>query len=98
VPNGKLAEDRHHDQPAIGELVVAHHGVTVVAGLAPAAESLEHVARLARTIEHEPGRVELLALLREDRHARVDDLHDVIGSDRQRVVRWVPEICRPLRP
>ncbi len=37
------------------------------------------------------GRIEQVTFLREDRHAAVDDLHDVIGPDREGVVRRVPE-------
>ncbi len=93
-----LAEDRHHDQPPVGELIVAHHGVAVVAALAGAAEPLEHVVRLHGTVEHLARGVVHRALLREDRHARVHDLHDVVGPHGQRVVGRVAQPRRALRP
>ena len=105
LPHGRLigphrttAEDRHDDQPAIGELVVAHDRVAVVERLALAAEALEHVVRVHRAVQHLARRVELLALLREDRHARVHGLHDVIGADGERVVGRVAQRGRALRP
>jgi hypothetical protein len=44
-PDRTAPEDRHHDEPAVGELVVADDGIAVVAGFARPAETLEDVVR-----------------------------------------------------
>jgi hypothetical protein len=79
-------EKRHHDQPPIGELIVADNGIAVIRPLALAAKPLEEVRRLDGSVQHAAGRIEPSALLREDRRPRVHDLDDVIGSDGERVV------------
>ncbi len=94
---GDAREDRHDDQPPIGELVVAHDGVAVVALVARTTEASKDVARLDRAIQHAPRGVEARALLRVDRHARVHELHDVIGPDGERIVGWIPPRVRALR-
>ena len=96
-PRRTTPEERHHDEPAIGNLVVAHDRVAVVRRLALPAEALEEVRGWHRTVEHAPSRVELPALLREDGGLGVDDLHDVIGPDGERVVRRVANVRRALR-
>ena len=80
-------EQRQNDEPAVRELIVAHHDVAAVPRLAVAREVLEHVVGRNRPEQHFPRRVVLLALLREDRDAAtVHDLHDVIRADGERVV------------
>ena len=76
-------EDRNHDQPAIGQLVVAHHGVAVVAHAAANAEAGEDGVVGHGAIEQLAGGVVLLALLGEDGHVAVQDLEDMVGADRQ---------------
>lgn len=46
LPNGQAREDRHDDQPAVRELIIAHDRVAVVALLARPAEATKDVARL----------------------------------------------------
>src|SRR4029434_9361662 len=91
------AEDRHHDQPSIGELVVAHDGVAVVGRLARAGEAGKHGVVGHGAGEHRARRAVLLPLLGEDRHARIHRLHDVVGADREAVVRRVAKRRRSLR-
>ena len=81
----------HHDEPPIRDLIVADHGVAVVARLARPAESPEHVVGRHRPVERAAGRVESVAFLGEDRHPGVHDLHDVIRSDREAVVRRIAQ-------
>jgi hypothetical protein len=96
-PHRATPEERHHDEPAIRDLVVARHRIAVVGRLALAAEALEEVRGRHGTVHDAPGRVELLALLREDCRLAVHDLNDVIGPDGKRVVRGVAKIGRALR-
>ena len=96
-PRRSPREDRHDDQPAIGQLVVADDGVTVVARLAWAGESLEDVVRGHRSIKHPAGGVEHRTLLREGRHARIHGLHDVIGPHGKAVVGGIAAASRALR-
>ena len=64
------------------ELVVANDRVAVGARFADAAEAREH--RVGAPVR---GRATVvLPLFREDRHLRVDDLEDVIGTDGEGVV------------
>jgi hypothetical protein len=79
-------EDRHHDQPAIGELVITHDRVAVVRGLARAAEAFEDRVGQDWAVENLASRVEPLALLREDGHPRIDGLHNVVWPDGETVV------------
>src|SRR2546428_266735 len=39
--NGSAPEDRHHNQPAVGELIITHYGVAGVRCFAFAAEAFE---------------------------------------------------------
>src|SRR5206468_10488954 len=91
---GTTNEDRHDDEPAIGELIVAHDGVPIVVRLAGAAEALEqHIRR--------NGAVDDPAVLAENRHARVHNLEHVISAHGERVVGWIarrPTPCGPWRP
>src|SRR5436309_5265836 len=87
-------KDRHHDQPAIGQLIVAHDGITVVVRFARAAEALEQGVR-------RDGTVDDFAVLPKDRHAGIDDLEDVVASHGERVVGGVaclPAAVRTLEP
>src|SRR5262249_6371974 len=102
-PSGRLirtnrapAEDRHYDQPAMRQLIVTNDRVSVVAGIAGAAEALEHRVRRHRTQQHLARLVVRLPLLREYREPAVHDLYDVIGAHCQAVVRRVPQIRGPL--
>src|SRR5439155_13995906 len=80
------AEDRHHDEPAIRELVIADNSVAIGARFADTAESSEQRVAADRTVQRLARRVVARALLREDRQLRVDDLHDVVWTDGERVV------------
>jgi hypothetical protein len=82
-------EDRHHDQPSIGKLVISHDRIAIVPGFTRSAESPEHGVVRNRAVQHSAGRVVPLALLREDRETRVHGLHDVIRADREAVIRRV---------
>jgi hypothetical protein len=93
----KPAKDRHHNQPAIRELIVAHHRVAIRAVRASAIEAAEDVVRPDWPVQHFAGRIELTSPLRVDRHARVDDLHDVVRAHRERIVGGVAEVRVPLR-
>jgi hypothetical protein len=42
------------------------------------------------------GRVEPASFFREDRHARVDGLHDVVWTGGEAVVRGISQGCRAL--
>src|SRR4029434_9866284 len=89
-------KDRHDDQPAIGELIVANDGITIVGGLASAAESFEDRIRSHRAIDNLAGRLELFALLRKDGDARVDDLKDMVATC-ETIIRRVTQNRRALR-
>jgi hypothetical protein len=95
--NGTSPEEGHHDQPALGDLIVSDYGVAVVRCLALPAEAAKEIGGLDRTVENLPGDIELPALLREDRGARVHDLDDVIGADGEGVVGWVADRRPALR-
>jgi hypothetical protein len=82
----KPREYRHDDQPAVRQLVVAGHGVTVVVRLTRSAESLEHVVRFDGAVKRSAGCVEFVSALRKDGHARVHYLHDVVWADGEAVV------------
>jgi len=75
-------EYRHHDEPAIRQLIVADYGVAIVVRFARAAEALEQDVRRDRAVDD-------LAVLPEDRHSCVDDLEDVVPSHGKRVVGGV---------
>src|SRR5262249_51224264 len=77
--DGAATENRHHDQPAIGKLIVADDGVAVIIGFACAPEILEHGVCRYRAVES-------FALFREDRHSRVDDLENMVRPDCEAVV------------
>ena len=82
VAQRRSGEARHHDQPAIGELVIPHHGVAVGPRLARTAEAAEDIVRRDR-LKGATRLTDAAAPLRADRHSRVDDLHDVVGPDRE---------------
>ena len=86
---GDAIEDRHDEEPAVRQLVVAHHGIAIVALLARAAKAFEDRVGGYRAVED-------LALLGKDRHARIDNLHDVVGSGRQAVVGGIAARRRAL--
>ncbi len=62
-------EDRNHDQPAVGQLIVAHYGVAVVAHAAASSEAGKNGVVGHGAIEQLAGGVVLLTLLGEDGHA-----------------------------
>ena len=70
---------RHHDEPAVGQLIVTDHSVAVVVRFTRAAEAPEERVR-------RDGAVDDLSVLPENRHAGVDDLEDVIAAHGNRVV------------
>jgi hypothetical protein len=72
-------ENRHYDQPAVGQLIVPYYGVAVVMRLAGSTETLEKSIGRDRTIDDLP-------VLAKDRHARVDDLKNVVSSDGKRII------------
>ena len=49
-PAGGASEDRHDDEPAVGELIVADDGVAVIHRLAHAPKAPEDVVRRDRAI------------------------------------------------
>ena len=91
-------EDRHHDQPALRELIVADHGVAVVARFTDAPEAGEHLVRGDGPVEDLPRGLVARALLRKHGQARVDDVDDVIGTDGDAGVRRAAAGVGPLRP
>jgi hypothetical protein len=70
-------------------LIVSRHRVAVVAPLARPAESAKDIVGLYWSVERAARRVVPAPLLCEDRHARVDDLNDVIAANRERIVGWI---------
>ncbi len=80
------AKCRHHDEPAVRELVVTHDGVAVVPLLARSGEAGKDRIGWDAAVQHAAGRIELLTLLGEDREPRIDGLDDVVRSDCQAVV------------
>ena len=90
-------EDRHHDEPAPGELVVSDDGVAIRAGLAHAAEAGKNRVGAHGSVQCPAGRIVPRTLFREDRELRVDDLEDVVRADGERVVRWIPRSGRVVR-
>jgi hypothetical protein len=90
-PNRTSPEDRHHDEPPIGELVVTNDRVSVVGGLTRAAEALENRVGRNRTVQDSAGYAKTLALLCVDCYPGVDRLHDVVGPDCEAVVGWVSQ-------
>jgi hypothetical protein len=81
-PRGKTPENRHNNQPSVGELVIAHDGVSVV-DLPNISKTFEYVICYDRAIEHHSGRVKARPLFCEDRHPGVHDLDYVIWANRQ---------------
>ncbi len=93
----RAPEDRHHDEPAPGELVVSDDGVAVRAGLAHAAEAGEDRVGAHGSVQRPAGRIVPRTFFREDRELRVDDLEDVVRADGERVIRWIPRRGRVVR-
>lgn len=96
-PLGAAPENRHHDQPAIGELVIANDGVSVIRRLARAPETSEDGIGGDGTVQNLASRFELFAFLRKDRHPRIDDLEDVIQADGEAVIGRVSQDSSALR-
>jgi hypothetical protein len=90
-------KDRHRDQPPPGDLVVAHDRIAVVSRLAWPTQTGEDRVRGHRAVQHTARRVELLSFLGEDREARVHRLHDVVGTDREAVVRGIAPLRLAVR-
>ena len=66
--------------------------------LADAAETGEDLAGRDRAVQNGARVVETRAFLGEHRQPRVDDLYDVIGSDREAAVGRAPHSGWTLRP
>ena len=96
LSHGNAGEDGHHNEPAIGQLVVARHSIAGVAVLARSAEIAKHIAGFDGPIEHGAGGWVSSPLLAEDRHARVHHLHDMIEAHRERIVRRIANGRRAL--
>ena len=90
-------EDRHDDEPAVGELIVTYDSITIVELLARTAKTPEDIARCNRTVQGLASRVEQSSALCEDSHARVDYLHDVIRPHREAVVGGIAQRRISLR-
>src|ERR1019366_2377905 len=71
-----------HEQPAVGQLVVAHHGVAVVGHAATIAHAGKNRVVGNGAIEQLAGGGVLLALLGEDRQIPAQYLEDMVGADR----------------
>src|SRR5262244_1393101 len=91
------SKDRHHNKPAVCELIVPHHRIAVISRLTCAAEPFEKRVRWSGAIQHLAGRFVTFALLGKDSHPRVDDLEYVIFPDRNAVVRWIAQVGSSLR-
>jgi hypothetical protein len=89
---------RHHDEPAIGQLVITHNGVSIVHLLAGAAKTPEYIAGLTWAVKNAAGAVKSFAFLAEDSHPGVDDLNDMIGSDGKGIVGRASVKSRTLWP
>src|SRR6185436_21025218 len=50
-PWRRAREERHEDQPAVGDLVVSHDGIAALARLARSAEALEEVVGVDGAVE-----------------------------------------------
>ena len=85
----RAPEDRHDDEPPLGQLVVADHGIAVGAAAADLTVAGEQRVSTHGPEERASGRVELRALLREDGELRVDDLEDVVRPHGEAVVRRI---------
>jgi hypothetical protein len=83
---GTAAKDRHHNQPASGQLIIANDSVAIVARFALASESGKDGVGDDGPIQNFSGSVETPAFLGVDRYARVYGLEDVIRTDSQAVV------------
>src|SRR5262249_34887434 len=92
-----LRAGRPASPQAIGKLVVADDGISVVVRLACAAESFEYCIGRDRAIQDFARGVELVAFFRVDRHSRIDDLEDMIRPDREAIIRWITERGGALR-
>ena len=92
------SERRHHDKPAVGQLIIADDGVAIVDRFAGAAEALEESVGRNRTVKRLAGGIELLAFLGKDGHSRIDDLKYMVRPDRQAVIGRIAEGGCALRP
>src|SRR5262249_9764708 len=91
------AKDRHHDQPTLGQLIVANHGIPGIGVFASAAQDVKEGSRLHPAVTDFAGAGKFLSFLGIDRHAGVDDLKNVVGSDGKTVVRRIAEDRGALR-
>ena len=94
-PNSR--KHRHHDEPSVGKLIVANHGVAAVSRVAHTAKTLEDRVRRHGSVNHCSGLVVLLAFLRVHRDTRVHDLKDVVWADCQAAVGGAAKHPRSLR-
>src|SRR5271157_4186649 len=76
-------EDRNHDQPPVGQLVVAHYGVAVVARAAANAKAGKNGAVGHGAVEQLAGRGVLLTLLGEHGNVAIKNLEYMVGTDGQ---------------
>src|SRR5690349_2115586 len=96
-PYRRTPKDRHHDQPATRELVIANNGVTVVLRFTRTTEALKDRIRDDRPVEDLPRLGIFLTSLGKYRHAGVHDLNDVVRPNCKRIVRWISKVSRALR-
>src|SRR5580704_1523127 len=88
----------HDDQPSSSQLIVANDRVAVVARFTYSAEAGPDRLCQHRSIQDCSRLVVFLALFRVDCQPRIYRLHDVIGADREAVIRRIVKIGRALRP
>src|SRR5262249_45731106 len=73
------------------------HGIPVINVFASSAKASEDGSRLHRAVHDFAGGGKSFSFLGIDRHARVDDLKNVVGSDGKTVVRWIAQNHGALR-
>src|SRR5882724_951531 len=70
-PDLTAAKCRHHDQPAIRELIITNYSIAIVGGFARAAKAFEDRVGCDRAVQDLAGRGELLSLLCKNCYACV---------------------------
>lgn len=95
---GRAAKVGNNKEPSIGKLVIAHHRITAHEFFARATKAGEQRVGDDGTQEHFARRRVARTLPGVNCHARIDDLHNLIGADGETVVGGVPRFYRALRP
>jgi hypothetical protein len=80
------AKDRHHYQPASGQLIITNDSIAIVARFALASESGKDGVGDDWPVQYLSSLVETPALLGIDRDSRIYGLEDVIRTDSEAVV------------